>query len=162
MHNKPFIAVLDSSVICPVIVRDLLFWFAHYDIYTPKWNRYVFVEWKEAMQRKGVSSEESMKRVHKANLAFPDALVQNYEGLIERLSLPDEKNSHTIAVAIKISAHVIVSNNIEHFPKKILDTYGLKVKTADDFLADIVEADFETAFRAFTEMILYKNQFRFG
>lgn len=162
IRNESIIAVLDSSVIYPVIVRDLFFWFAHYDMYIPKWNRYVFDEWKEAMQKKGVSPEESLKRVHKVDQAFPDALVQHYEGLIGHLSLPDEKNSHVLATAIKINAYVIVSNNIEHFPQKILDRYGIKVKTADDFLADIVESDLETALRAFADMAFHKNRFRFG
>jgi len=47
-------------------------------MYTPKWSNHIFDEWKEVMERKGVSSEESNKRIQKANDAFPDALVQNY------------------------------------------------------------------------------------
>lgn len=157
-RSDPIIAVLDSGVIYPVIVRDMFFWFAYYDLYTPKWSRYAFDEWKEEMQRKGVSPEESEKRVRKADQAFPDALVQHYEGLMEHLNLPDEKDRHVLAAAIKTNADIIVSNNITHFPEKILNVYGLKVKTADDFLADIVDSDFETAFQAFTEIVFYKNQ----
>jgi len=67
-----FTAVLDTNVIYPVIIRDLLFWFAHYDMYTPKWSNHIFDEWKEVMERKGVSPEESNKRIQKANDAFPD------------------------------------------------------------------------------------------
>ena len=78
IHSVRFTAVPDTNVIFPVIIRDLLFWFAHYDMYTPKWSNHIFDEWKEVMERKGVSPEESNKRVQKANDAFPDALVQNY------------------------------------------------------------------------------------
>ncbi|MDP1007952.1 PIN domain-containing protein, partial [Klebsiella pneumoniae] len=77
----------------------------------------MFDEWREVMERKGVPAEESVKRVKKANLAFPDALVQQYEGLMENLNLPDQKDCHVLAAAIKANAHLIVSNNIRHFPK---------------------------------------------
>mgnify|MGYP000901783937 CR=1 FL=1 len=156
ISSDRIIAVLDPSAIYPGIVRDLFFWFAHYDLYTPKWGRHTFDEWKEAMQKKGVPPEESERRVRKADQAFPDALVQHYEGLMKHLSLPDEKDRHVLAVAIKINAHIIVSNNITHFPKQILDMFGIKVKTADDFLADIIESESETAIRAFTDMVSIK------
>lgn len=157
IHSVRFTAVLDTNIIYPVIIRDLLFWFAHYDMYTPKWSNHIFDEWKEVMIRKGVSSEESEKRVQKANDAFPDALVRNYEGLIQGLSLPDEKDCHVLAAAIKINAHVIVSNNIKHFPEKVLNSYGLHIKSADDFLTDIIDLNAETAIEAFKEMVLNKK-----
>ena len=157
IHSVRFTAVLDTNVIYPVIIRDLLFWFAHYEMYTPKWSNHIFDEWKEVMRRKGVSLEESEKRVQKANIAFPDALVEHYENLIEHLCLPDEKDRHVLAAAIKTNAHIIVSNNIKHFPEKTLESYGMKTKTADDFLTDIIDLNAETAIEAFKEMVLHKK-----
>jgi hypothetical protein len=46
-----FQAVLDTNVIYPLISRDLLFWFAHYDLYAPKWSKHIFDEWEEVMIR---------------------------------------------------------------------------------------------------------------
>lgn len=66
------------NVIYPIEIRDLLFWFAYYDLYTPKWSAHIFDEWGDVMQRKGVREEEALKRMGKANIAFPDALVTNY------------------------------------------------------------------------------------
>ncbi len=45
IHSVRFTAVLDTNVIYPVIIRDLLFWFAYYDMYTPKWSNHIFDEW---------------------------------------------------------------------------------------------------------------------
>jgi hypothetical protein len=89
IHSVKFTCVLDTNVIYPIEIRDLLFWFAYYDLYTPKWSIHIFKEWENVMRRKSVPEEEIIKRVQKANLAFPDALVANYEGLIEGLELPD-------------------------------------------------------------------------
>lgn len=83
IHSVRFTVVLDTNVVHPVIIRDLLFWFAYYDLYTPKWSKHIFDEWKRVMKEKGVTEDQANKRAEKANLAFPDALVNNYEGLIE-------------------------------------------------------------------------------
>ncbi|SHH08154.1 PIN domain-containing protein [Flavobacterium micromati] len=117
IHSVKFKAVLDTNVIYPIVIRDLLFWFAFYELYTPKWSTDIFREWKDVMIRKGITNEEAEKRVQRANNAFPDALVPNYEGLIGNLTLPDENDRHVLAAAIKSNADVIVTNNLKDFPK---------------------------------------------
>lgn len=157
IHSVRFKCVLDTNVIYPIETRDLLFWFAHYDMYTPKWSVHIFDEWKEAMRRKGIDENEANKRVEKANLAFPDAMVTNYSGLINNLELPDPKDRHVMAAAIKTNANVIVTNNIKDFPEDYLASYGLSVKTADDFLTDIIDLNPEQAVKAFRQMVLNRR-----
>lgn len=48
-------------------------------MYTPKWSKHILDEWKRVMKEKGVTDDEANKRADKANQAFPDALVNNYE-----------------------------------------------------------------------------------
>ena len=157
IHSVRFTAVLDTNVVYPVIIRDILFWFAHYDLYTPKWSEHIFDEWKKVMEEKGISQEEANKRVSKANAAFPDALVQNYKGLIEHLKLPDADDCHVLAAAIKTNANLIVTNNIKDFPAAYLQSFSLSAKTADDFLTDIIDLNPEQAIAAFKEMVLNKK-----
>lgn len=157
IHSVRFKAVLDTNVIYPVIIRDLLFWFAHYDLYTPKWSEHIFDEWKSVMERKGITEEIAAKRVDVANKAFPDAMVHNYGGLIPSLTLPDDKDCHVLAAAIKINANVIVTNNLKDFPEQYLDSFGIKAKSADDFLTDIIDLNQDQAVAAFKEMVLNKR-----
>lgn len=157
IHSVRFTAVLDTNAVYPVIIRDILFWFAHYDLYTLKWSEHIFDEWKKVMKEKGVSEEEANKRIDKANLAFPDALVQNYKSLIDHLELPDEDDRHVLAAAIKTNANVIVTNNIKDFPEAYLQSFSLNAKTADDFLTDIIDLNQEQAIAAFKEMVLNKK-----
>lgn len=157
IHSVRFTVVLDTNVIYPVIIRDILLWFAHYDLYTPKWSALIFEEWKRVTMEKGVPKEDAEKRIAKANAAFPDALVINYEGLIRQLDLPDENDCHVLAAAIKTNANLIVTNNIKDFPNEYLASFGLSVKTADDFLTDIIDLNQETAIKAFKEMVLNKK-----
>ena len=157
IHSVKFKAVLDTNVIYPVIIRDLLFWFAFYELYTPKWSTTIFAEWKDVMIRKGITIEEVEKRVQRASSAFPDALVSNYESLIALLTLPDQNDRHVLAAAIKSNADVIVTNNLKDFPEKYLNSFGVKAKSADDFLTDIIDLNPEIAIKAFREMVLNRK-----
>ncbi len=157
IHSVRFTAVLDTNVVYPVIIRDILFWFAHHDLYTPKWSEHIFDEWKSVMIRKGVSEEEANRRISKANIAFPDALVKNYNPLIKNLELSDADDRHVLAAAIKTNANLIVTNNIKDFPEEYLKSFGLNAKTADDFLTDIIDLNQDKAILAFKEMVLNKK-----
>lgn len=157
IHSVRFKAVLDTNVIFPIVTRDLLFWFAHYELYTPQWSEHIFDEWREVLLRKGISEEEAKKRIEKANRAFPDALVLNYSSLIEHLHLPDSKDCHVLAAAIKTNANIIVTNNLKDFPEDYLEKFGLKAKSADDFLTDIIDLNTEQAIAAFKEMVLNRR-----
>jgi predicted nucleic acid-binding protein len=152
-----FQAVLDTNVIYPLISRDLLFWFAHYDLYTPKWSKHIFDEWEEVMIRKGLNLSDARKRIAIVNSAFPEALVKNYKHLIPTLNLPDQKDRHVLAAAIKSNSNCIVTNNLKDFPQGVLDNFEITVISADDFLVNIIELNNEQAFSAFKEMVLNRK-----
>lgn len=157
IHSIRYTCVLDTNVIYPIDIRDLLFWFASYELFSPKWSKHIFDEWKSVMERKGVSAAEIEKRMSKAHLAFPDALVENYEALVESLKLPDAKDRHVLAAAIKTNANVIVTNNLKDFPKDYLANFGLTAKTADDFITDTIDLNNALAVEAFRALVLNRT-----
>lgn len=157
IHSVRFTAVLDTNVIYPIEVRDVLLWFAHFDLFTPKWSKHIFDEWKRVLERKNVRENEITKRLEMVRQAFPDALVENYESLIDGLELPDEKDRHVLAAAIKTNANVIVTNNLKDFPKEYIAQYGLSVKSADDFLTDTIDLNQELAVTAFRKLVLHRT-----
>lgn len=148
---------MDTNVIYPITIRDLLFWFAYYELFTPKWSKHIFDEWKRVMERQGIDESEIAKRINNASKAFPNALVENYEPLIPTLKLKDEDDRHVLAAAIKTNANLIVTNNIKDFPKDYLASFGLSAKTADDFITDTIDLDNETAKKAFFKLVSYKR-----
>lgn len=157
IHSVRFTCVLDTNIIVPIQIRDLLFWFAHDDLYTVKWSKHIFDEWKSVMERMEVPSADIKVRIGWANKAFPDAMVKNYEQLIDSLDLPDEKDRHVLAAAIKTNANVIVTNNINDFPNDYLASYGLSAKTADDFLTDTIDLNAEIAVKSFRKLVLNRT-----
>lgn len=157
IHSVKFKCVLDTNVIYPLWTRDLLLWFANYDLYTPQWSENICSEWITVMKRKGISDEESIKRSSIINKAFPDALVENYTSLIDHLTLPDIDDRHVLAAAIKTNANLIITNNLKDFPEKYLANYGLKAKSPDDFLTDIIDLNPNIALEAFKSLVLNKK-----
>jgi len=109
------------------------------------------------MIRNGISEDEALKRTSIINEAFPDALVENYEPLIESLTLPDLKNRHVLATAIKANANLIVTSNLKHFPKEYISGFGLSAKDADDFFTDIIDLNHETSIKAFRDLVMNKK-----
>lgn len=157
IHSVRFTCVLDTNVIYPIEIRDLLFWFASFDLFTPKWSQHIFDEWDSVMERKDVPEEERTKRINRANQAFPDALVKNYESLIPSLTLKDEKDRHVLAAAIKTNANIIVTNNLKDFPSDYLSTFGLTAKSADDFITDTIDLNNDIAIEAFRALVVNKT-----
>jgi len=157
VHSIRFTCVLDTNVIMPIEIRDLLFWFAHDDLYTPKWSKHIFDEWEDVMKRKNVSEDEIKKRIGWANQAFPEAMVENYEILIDSLILPDEKDRHVLAAAIKTNANIIVTNNLKDFPNQYLNTFGLSAKSADDFLTETIDLNPSVAVNSFRKLVMNRR-----
>lgn len=110
------------------------------------------------MLRKELSKEEIEKRINNVNLAFPDAHVKNYESLIETLTLPDPKDRHVLAAAIKTNANLIVTNNLKDFPVDYLSGFGLMVKNPDDFATDLIDLNYERAVQAFRALVLNRRK----
>lgn len=157
IHSLRFTCVLDTNVIYPIEIRDLLFWFASYDLFTLKWSKHIFTEWESVMRRKKISESEIQKRIRFAQKAFPDALVENYESLVDSLELPDEKDRHVLAAAIKTNANIIVTNNLKDFPENYLQIFSLAAKSADDFLIDTIDLTNELAVIAFRALVLNRT-----
>ncbi len=157
IHSTRFTCVLDTCVIYPVDSRDLLLWFAHFDLYRPKWSKTIFDELFTVMLDKGMPHERATKQIERINSAFPDAMVTNYEHLIETLSLPDKKDCHVVAAAIKSDANLIVTNNLKDFDNDYLSRFGLYAKNADDFITDTIDLNTKLAKEAFTTMVAHRT-----
>ena len=140
MGNKyPIKCVLDTNVIYPLWLRDILLWFAFYDLFIPKWSSTIFEEGIRGMQRKGINHREALRRVKVMNDAFPDAQVKNYESIISSLDLPDQNDRHVLAAAIRSKSSFIITRNLKDFPSIILNPFGIQAVSPDLFLSALVK-----------------------
>lgn len=65
--------------------------------------------------------------------AFPEATVTGYEQLVGSMT-NDQGDRHVLATAVHAGAEVIVTSNVEDFPKDSLAPCDIEVQTPDQFL----------------------------
>lgn len=150
-HPGPVSALLDANVLYPFLARDVLLSLADAGLYRPLWTDRINNEWSshliERLPEKAPQIKDTIKVM---NEAFPDALVSQYEDLVDDLRLPDANDRHVLAAAIRGGANIIVTENTKDFPPAVLERHGLEARTADEFvlsIADLYPTDTVTALR---------------
>jgi len=131
-------ALLDASVLYPAPLRDLLMELAVSDLYRAKWSDAVHEEWIRAvLQNRPDLTRAQLERTRDLmNAHVRDALVTDFEQLIDVLDLPDPNDRHVLAAAIKCRADLIVTINLKDFPAEKLDRWGIEAQHPDEFLTD--------------------------
>ncbi|MFA5494961.1 MAG: PIN domain-containing protein [Porticoccaceae bacterium] len=129
------IVLYDACVLYPAPLRDLLLEIAIAELVAAKWTNAIHDEWIRNLL---TGRPELTGKLEKTRMlmdqAVPDALVENYEPFIERLSLPDKNDRHVLAAAIKCNAQVIVTFNLKDFPLAVLADYGMEPMHPDEFI----------------------------
>lgn len=132
-----WIAFLDSSVLFPVFISNLLLFLSKAELFEARWSPDVHREWIESRLRRFPDADRAALERKKARMdaEFPDALIDGYQSLINEFDLPDPNDRHVAAAADRAGANVIVTENIDDFPSEKLSR-GMFAQTADDFIAD--------------------------
>lgn len=135
-----YTALLDANTLYPAPVCDALLSLAVAGLYHARWTLQIHEEWTRnvAINRPELAGRLS-KRVDAMNRAVPDCLVENYEALIDGLTLPDPKDRHVLAAAIAGHADAIVTFNLKDFPADILARYNIEAQHPDDFIMNQLE-----------------------
>jgi predicted nucleic acid-binding protein len=132
--DNPYIVVLDACVLVPMPLCDTLLRLAEAPaFYLPKWSREILRELRSTLVRMGYSSAQADRRLAAMQSAFGDALVENYESLIDAMT-NDPKDRHVLAAAVRCGAHGIVTRNLKHFLPEAAKPYGLDTMSPDEFL----------------------------
>ena len=131
-----FTAFLDASVLYSAPLRDLLLELAVSDLYRAKWSDAVHGEWITAVleKRPDLTRAQLERTRDLMNMHVRDALVLDFEPLIDVLQLPDPDDRHVLAAAIKGRANLIVTFNLKDFPGDKLDRWGIEAQHPDEFL----------------------------
>lgn len=134
-------ALLDTCVIYPTVMRQMLLGVAGQGGFTPLWSARIIAEWQHAARKLGpegqaqAGAEAALLAVH-----WPGAEVPYPESLEARLWLPDPADTHVLAAAVAGSADVIITLNRKDFPGHILAEEGLSRADPDAFLMGFYEA----------------------
>ncbi|WP_311736746.1 PIN domain-containing protein [Janthinobacterium sp. S3T4] len=86
------------------------------------------------IKRPDLSPDKLARTAALMNQAVEDCLVENYEYLIDSLTLPDPDDRHVLASAIVGHADAIVTFNHKDFPEAAVSKHGIEILHPDDFL----------------------------
>ncbi len=141
MSVSQFTAIFDACVLYPASLRDLLMHLALTDLFRAKWTEAIQEEWmRSLLQNRQDLTREQLERTRQLmNAHVRDCLVADYEDLIPVLTLPDPKDRHVLAAAIRSGADVIVTFNLGDFPRETLKKWGIQAQHPDDFINHLLD-----------------------
>jgi predicted nucleic acid-binding protein len=130
-----YVALLDACTVVPMpLCHTLLNLAEEPALYIPKWSEEILAEVERTLLKRNYSEGQVKRRLQAMRGSFEDAVVAGYEDLIPVMN-NDPKDRHVLAAAVRAGAHVIVTQNIKHFPIEALQPYGISLATPDEFLS---------------------------
>jgi hypothetical protein len=136
----------------------LLLTLAEASFFRVRWSRAIMDEAQAAIETiragKFTDAADYAARVRvEMERAFVEAMVDGFDPFLAACeAIPDAKDRHVLAAAIKTRAHVIVTDNLKHFPDHALAPFGIEARSADTFIADTAMLDIGRAVTAFRQM----------
>ena len=131
MFANRYTALVDACSLAGVLRRNLLLTLAEANFFRIRWSRVVMDETQAAIEDilRDKGATDAADRASRARRfmedAFEDAMVTDFEKhLGAGDALPDKKDAHVLAAALKTRADVIVTENLKHFPTDILEPFG--------------------------------------
>lgn len=134
--------LLDTCVIYPTVMREVLLGVAKAGAFEPLWSERILEEWARAARKIGPTGEAQARgEIALVRAAWPKASINYRPSTEARLYLPDEADIHVLAAAIDGHADAIVTVNTKDFPKHILAEEGLERLGPDELLRGVWERE---------------------
>ena len=148
MFANRFTAIIDACSLASALKRNLLLTLAEAEFYRLRWSAPILDETERAIEKilTGKGAPDAGDRAKKARTnmetAFEEACVADFDALLPACSgLPDPKDAHVVAAALKTQAAMIVTENLKDFPEDLLAPLNIEAKSADAFVADTLALD---------------------
>ncbi len=152
-------AVLDTCVIYPTVMREMLLGAAKLGHFTPVWSARILEEWARAARKLGPEGEvQARAEIALVQANWPDAEHPAAPGAEQRLWLPDAADIHVLATAVTSSSDAIVTVNAKDFPKNILAEEGLDRRDPDGLLHGFWLSDPEGISQIATSVLSVANR----
>jgi len=137
-------AVVDANVLYPARLRDLFLRLAIAGHYRALWTERILDECFNNLlaDRPDIPPDHLHRTRRLMTVAVPDAVVEDYDHLIDDLDLPDPDDRHVLAAAVAASASLIVTGNLTDFPPAAIPA-GITILSPDDFVVSLIHVDIE-------------------
>lgn len=137
------VVVHDACVLHPAALRDTLIRLALSGLVRARWSDTILDEWERSVLR--AVPHVDPRALHRTRelmiAAVPDAIVRDFDDLLDTFELPDPDDRHVAAAAVRAGAQAIVTFNLKDFPAEKLAPRGLEALHPDDFILDLLDLD---------------------
>jgi len=136
--------VLDANVLYPARLRDLFLRLAVAGHYRALWTERILDECFNNLlaDRPDIPAEHLLRTRRLMTLAVPDAVVEDYDQLIDDLHLPDPDDRHVLAAAVTAGADLVVTANLADFPQEAIPP-GITRAGTCDFVLGLIHIDID-------------------
>ena len=137
------IVVLDANILFPAPLRDFFMHLALQDAVQVHWSKRIEDEWTRNLlvKRPDLAPERVYRTTVQMNAALPDAQITDFEMLEPGLVLPDPKDRHVLAAAVKAGAEVIITKNLRDFPLEAISKFGIAAQHPDAFIYHLLQLE---------------------
>ncbi len=129
-------AVLETCVLIPMSLGDVLLRAAQRDLYRARWSEPILAEVERNLVKLAVPPDKAARRVAAMRRAFARAEVTGFHDLIEQMS-NHRKDRHVLAAAVHAGAKAIVTFNIKDFQTRHAAQAQVRAVHPDAFLVDL-------------------------
>ena len=145
--------LFDTCTLFPNIMREMLLGSVEIAGSTPVWSERILEEWALAARKLGPTGETQARgEIALLRSQWPEAETTWLRSLEERLWLPDMNDRHVLAAAIASSADLIVTLNMQDFPRATLREEGVDRIDPDTLLLQFFE-DHAPEMKAFAKQL---------
>ena len=138
------LALLDSCVLVPAGLSDTLFYANLAHLYRMRFSPEILEEARRTLVNKLNISEEGAQRIiSKITENFDESIVTGYESRIDKMPI-NAKDRHVLAAAVICKAQIVVTQNLKHFPQRLLDPFEIEALSPDRFLLQLFHSDPES------------------
>ena len=140
--RSDFKVCLDACVLANIRLCDLLLRLAEKPrLYLPVWSEEILQEVRRTQVSKlGWEEDFADYFQYEVRRSFPDALTDDYEHILPRLT-NDEKDRHVLAATIRAGSSLILTFNLKDFPADTLSPWNVEATHPQDYLLVLYELD---------------------
>jgi predicted nucleic acid-binding protein len=134
--------VLDACVLIPMPLADTLMRMSEAPrLYLPKWSQLIMDEvTRNLIAKWDMPAEKARRREEELRRHFPEAWVDGFEPLIEKMK-NDPGDRHVLAAAVRSHSELIVTYNRRHFPAASVQAWEIDVQAPSAFLRGLYDLD---------------------
>jgi predicted nucleic acid-binding protein len=155
--------LLDTCVIYPTVMREMILGVAGAGAFTPLWSERIIAEWLHVVVKLGPDAQaQATGEAALMAARWPGGSVVYPPSLEDRLWLPDPADRHVLAAAIAGSADGILTLNARDFPRGVLAEEGLWRADPDAFLHGIWQAQPELVAQVAVDVFLKARELSEG